>query len=377
MLYHGKYIYAREINVYGAKDGKERSIAVRESFAAIIVSARHSGKYGDHYLLIGKIVEGKRYEDSNIVIENFEVLEKVAREGSKYGLTIPWEELKPKVLNAGFAISKSKPEHNIAATLLYLKIKELEEKEEKEEEDEEEQEVEERRDIVVNPEEILRGEELELEDLQKPQEVHQAQQVTATERSVPSRQELVKLYLLAMRLPSKYLVQEVKVLANEKGYQEIRDFSDAVRRSVASRLEGIRSEAYEKIRRIFANVDEYGVWIAVSEEAVEEAKRVTEWIQQELRKVAALANIRPDVWNKIAERYGVKAIPIYLEPEHAKELVKVAIKHLSADVRELEQKIAEAEQQKKKRNLKKYEERLEYKKALLEAFKKFLAQLEG
>jgi len=55
--------------------------------------------------------------------------------------------------------------------------------------------------------------------------------------------------------------------------------------------------------------------------------------------------------------------------------LEAAIRHLSEDAEELSRRIAEAEQEQSKRALKRLSEDLEYKKALLESFKKFLSQL--
>jgi len=190
---------------------------------------------------------------------------------------------------------------------------------------------------------------------------------------VPERSELVKVYLLAMRLPSKYLLQKIEVNEDSEGSVEVRKWSkEAV--EVASRLEGIRRSAYTKLERVFAHVEEYGVWVAVTEKAVEEARKVNEWVREELkketvRKALEAKNIDVD------KLYSVRAIPVYLEPENAKELLEAAIRHLSEDAEELSRRIAEAEQEQSKRALKRLSEDLEYKKALLESFKKFLSQL--
>ena len=221
----------------------------------------------------------------------------------------------------------------------------------------------------VNPEEILETQELELEG------VEETTAVAKTTIEAPKKAELVKIYFLSMRLPSKYIVQEVKLTKNGAGFQEIRDFSDKIRAGIASRLEGIRREAYTGIERIFAHVEELGVWIAVTDQAVEEAKKLTEWIQTELKKIAKLYELRPDVMNELSKRYGVKAIPVYLEPEDAKEILKKAIEACSKDVEELKQRIEEASKEKKKSYLKKLEQKLEYKKALLESLKAYLAQI--
>ncbi len=95
----------------------------------------------------------------------------------------------------------------------------------------------------------------------------------------PQREELVKIYLLDMRLPSKYLVQEIEVRDGE----EIRKWNGASR-DVASRLETIRREAYEKISRIFTMAGSSGMWIAVSDEAVREAYEISRWVRKKLKE---------------------------------------------------------------------------------------------
>jgi len=179
--------------------------------------------------------------------------------------------------------------------------------------------------------------------------------------------ELVKVYLLSMRLPSKYLVQKVEVKEGE----EVRKW-EGVAKEVASRLEGIRREAYDKISRVFAHVEDFGTWVAVTDEAVKEAQKLSEWIREELSKlpISQIKNI------SIERMYSVKAIPIYLEPESAKELLESAIRHLSADVEELENRIKEAEEQQKRSVIKRLEADLQYRKTLLDTFRKYLSMLE-
>jgi len=187
--------------------------------------------------------------------------------------------------------------------------------------------------------------------------------------AVKPKAELVKIYLLAMRLPSKYLLQEIEVNKTT----EVRKWGKEVIEA-ASRLEGIRRTAYTKIERIFAHVEEYGTWIAITEEAVKEAKELSSWIREELGKepVKKALEVKGVDVDKV---YSVKAVTIYLEPEDAKELLNVATRHLSEDIEELAKKIAEAEKEQDKKALKRLNEDLAYKKALLESFRKFLSQL--
>jgi hypothetical protein len=219
------------------------------------------------------------------------------------------------------------------------------------------------------PEEEPQQIEIELPEVPevKPRELEveltQPTQPTAVEQPKEQPQKLVKLYLLSMRLPSKYLVQKVEVKENE----EVRKW-EGLAAQVASRLEGIRRRAYEMIERIFCHVEEYGVWIAVTEEAVREAQKLSEWIRSELHElpISQVKNVDLD------NLYTVRAVPIYLEPDDARRLLNAAIAHLSADVEELEKRIREAEEQQKRSALKRLEVDLNYRKALLEAFRRFL-----
>jgi len=200
--------------------------------------------------------------------------------------------------------------------------------------------------------------ELELELISTPQPTTATPTATPTPPpSIPAKTELVKVYLLSMRLPSKYLLQEVEY--NEK--TEVRKWTGE-KAEKASKLETIRRYAYSMISRIFCYVEEFGTWIAVTDEAVKEATKVSEYVVNELKKI----NIDS------TDRYIVKAVPIYLEPDNAKSLLESAVKHLSADVLELQKRIEEAEKEGSKVSLKRLENEITYKKALLESFKKYL-----
>jgi hypothetical protein len=126
------------------------------------------------------------------------------------------------------------------------------------------------------------------------------------------------------------------------------------------------------ISKIFANVEDYGVWVAVTEEAVKEAQKISEWVRKELSALPITQVKDVDV-DKL---YNVKVVTIYLEPEDAKELLTTAIRHLSEDVEELEKKIAEAEREKNKKALDKLLQDSTYKKTLLNTFKEYLSKLE-
>jgi hypothetical protein len=175
----------------------------------------------------------------------------------------------------------------------------------------------------------------------------------------------IGVYFLSMRLPSRYSAQKkVKFKKNESGAiaEERRVFDEG-----ASHLESIRRNAYARIARVFAYAPEFGVWIAVTEEAVEEASRVSEYVKSSLRRLGL-----PE---EFAARYDVRAIKVYLEPEDAKALLQAAVEHLSKDVEELEAKIEEAKKKQAQRTLRRLMASHESRKTLLEVLEKYLQQL--
>jgi hypothetical protein len=228
--------------------------------------------------------------------------------------------------------------------------------------------------VATTPEEEVEPEEREVEQplpveeiLAKPQELEvefeQQPPAAATQPAAPSKPELVKIYLLSMRLPSKYLLQSVEYNASKTTVRELRIWAGEAARK-AARLESIRREAYAKISRIFCFVEEYGTWVAVSDVALEEAKKVSAFVVEELKKLGL-----------DHERYVVRAVPVYLAPEDARELLSAAMRSLSKDVEALVEKIKEAEREQNKRALKRLEKEKSYREALLAAFRSYLAQL--
>jgi hypothetical protein len=155
------------------------------------------------------------------------------------------------------------------------------------------------------------------------------------------RAELVKIYLLAMHLPSEYLVQE---LEREKGVE--RRKWPGEKWEIAKEISRVRARAYERIERVFSYVEELGVWIAVTDEAVAEARRVMREVRLALSELH-LEELKP---NFDVDRYIVRAIPVYLEPEDARRVLEAAIRKLSADAEELSRKIEEAEKAKAKKD---------------------------
>jgi hypothetical protein len=174
---------------------------------------------------------------------------------------------------------------------------------------------------------------------------------------------LVKLYFLGMRLPSPYLVQEYE----SEGYVEKRIWGDEVRRELKRRLEAIRRACYDKINRVFAAVEEYGVWIAVTDKAVREAERISRWVISRLSRLPL-----KEVKDVDLSRYSVKAIPVYLESEHAREILELAERHLSADVEVLRRRIEEAEREREEEKAWRLKNNLRWKLKLLEEVRAIL-----
>jgi len=170
--------------------------------------------------------------------------------------------------------------------------------------------------------------------------------------------ELVPIFLLKMNLPSKYALQEVYY---EKG-REIRVFDEK-----AVKLEALRKEVYEQIGRKFCYIKEYGMWVAVSEEGVRQAKHVSEKIIKKLRELG--------FDEEFISRYYVRIMKVYLEPEDARELLDTAVRQLHEEVEALKEKIREAEKAKNRSALARLQRELRYRTALMEVFQEFLSQL--
>ena len=107
------------------------------------------------------------------------------------------------------------------------------------------------------------------------------------------------------------------------------------------------------------------------QEAVKKATEVAEWVRKELESIPMLAKIKGDV----VARYIVKAIPVWMEPGEAKELLQEAIKLLESEIQQLQERIRRAEEARKKSALRRLEQQLTYKQALLDSLKKYLSTL--
>ena len=106
--------------------------------------------------------------------------------------------------------------------------------------------------------------------------------------------------------------------------------------------------------------------------AVEEAKKISAFVTQKLQELMPQLS----QFKKVdVSRYFVKAVPVYLEPESARELLDAAIRKLSEDVSELAEKIKRAEEERNKKALARLSQDYSYRRNLLEAFKKVLESL--
>jgi len=247
--------------------------------------------------------------------------------------------------------------------LLRTAEEEAEEEDVEEEEEEAEEEKREKRGVDVSAvaAEVEKAAALEVELEEPALSAPAAAAQQQHERTAVRKQELVPIFLLRMRLPSKYLVQEVEYA--ERGRQEIRKFTDGR----ASALETLRRRIYEQISRVFCLVEEYGVWIAVSQDAVREAAELSGVVKEELKKLG--------FGEDVIRRYDVSAVKAYFETDDAKAILEAAVRRLSSDIEELERRIMQAEVEVRKSAVRRLERDLEYRRALLESFKKALSSL--
>jgi len=325
---------------------------VYHSYSAFFVVA----EVGDNTFVLHDTVRG---HDAEVRVKNLVLLPTLGSEDRA------WAEA--EILNSGWRPSEYDPVRSLfcywmrdrvheraaaAATTVTATTEEAEEELAVEEPEEVEQ-------PLPLPVEEVKPRELEVEFEQPPVPA------ATSQPAAPSKPELVKIYLLSMRLPSKYLVQSVEYDSGKTSVREVR-FWAGKNAKIASRLESIRRMALARVSRVFAFVPEYGTWIAVTEQALAEAQRVSEFVVEELRKLGL---------DRYAERYTIRAIPIFLQPEDARELLGAAVRHLSADVETLKKRIEEAEREQDKRALRRLEQEKSYHEALLQAFRNYLAQL--
>ncbi len=175
--------------------------------------------------------------------------------------------------------------------------------------------------------------------------------------------ELVPVYILAMHLPSADLVADDYTEADGRVVRRVKEWQNY---DVARAIENLRRNIYRRIERLWCMVREFGVWITVSGEGVEEAERLMKEVRDTLQKIGL---------GDVAHRYYVKAVRMYLEPQDAKMLLDAAVAQLSAEVEELQRRIKEAEAAKNRRLVKELMHKKEYVKALLDAFKKYIEEI--
>jgi hypothetical protein len=198
-----------------------------------------------------------------------------------------------------------------------------------------------------------------------------AQAQEAQAKPEEEKPRLVRVYALAMSLPTRHLIGVTEYEHEQGRVMEVRRWEGELAK-IASRIEGIRRSAYERISRMFVYSEAFNMWIAVSEDAVKLASVIGEWVREQLRSLGLDKIKRINL-----DYYGVRAVPIYLEPMDAKALLESAIAKLRDDISQIQARIQEAEAEEKKKALTKLESELSFRQALLEAFRKYLEQVSG
>jgi hypothetical protein len=176
--------------------------------------------------------------------------------------------------------------------------------------------------------------------------------------------QYIPLYLLQFNLPSKFLAKERASVDKQEDYTNI---VITINNALASKLESIRRSVYEEIGKGFVNVS-MG-WIAVDDNGIKHANIANKRIVDELTKVIESGKVTfrdgrvilipPFLIEKlrrtIANHYYVKAIRVLLYYDDAKEILEQALSQLREGIETLQQKIQEAEAEKKFASLRKYQ----------------------
>jgi hypothetical protein len=162
-----------------------------------------------------------------------------------------------------------------------------------------------------------------------------------------SRNALVPIYLLAMQLPSEYLVQSITRSTTgdgngEKRIVEVRSWVGE-KAKLAERIRQVRKYVYTHLKRHFTYLEDFG-WVAVSEEGASEARRVGEYVVKKLMEFGITDPM-------VLKRYFVRPVRVYLEPEDARGVLEEAIGRIREDLDRLEEKIEEAEREGRQRGL--------------------------
>jgi len=192
--------------------------------------------------------------------------------------------------------------------------------------------------------------------------------------------QYIPLYLLQFNLPSKFLAKERTSVDKQKEYTNI---LITINNALASKLESIRRSVYEEIGKGFVNTA-LG-WVAVDDNGVRHATIANKRIIDELTKVIESGKVTfrdgrvilipPLLIEKlrrtIANHYYVKAIRVLLYYDDAKEIIEQALSQLREGIETLQQKIQEAEAEKKLASLRKYQSDRQKIERLYESFLDF------
>ncbi|AME30037.1 hypothetical protein AZ270_gp14 [Acidianus tailed spindle virus] len=193
--------------------------------------------------------------------------------------------------------------------------------------------------------------------------------------------QYIPLYLLRFTLPSKFLAKERTSVDKKEDYTNI---LITINNALASKLESIRRSVYEEIGKGFVYIELMG-WIAVDDNGVNHANIANKRIVDELTKVVESGKVTfrdgrvilipPQLIEKlrrtIANHYYVKAIRILVDYDNAKEIIEQALSQLREGIETLQQKIQEAEAEKKLASLRKYQSDRQKIERLYESFLDF------
>jgi hypothetical protein len=187
------------------------------------------------------------------------------------------------------------------------------------------------------------------------------------------RRELVPIYLLAMQLPSEYLVQSISRATESDGsggkrVVEVRSWVGD-KAELAEKINQVRKYVYKHLKRHFAYLEDFG-WVAVTEEGVNEARRVGDYV---VRKLMEFGITDP----MVLRRYFVRPIRVYLEPEDARRVLEEAIGRIREDLEKLEEKIGEAEREGRRRRVEALMRDREFLEKLLGVFREYYARVGG
>jgi hypothetical protein len=186
------------------------------------------------------------------------------------------------------------------------------------------------------------------------------------------RRELVPIYLLAMQLPSEYLVQSISRATESDGsgkrVVEVRSWVGD-KAELAEKINQVRKYVYKHLKRHFAYLEDFG-WVAVSEEGVSEARRVGDYV---VRKLMEFGITDP----MVLRRYFVKPVRVYLEPEDARRVLEEAIGRIREDLEKLEERIGEAEREGRRRRAEALMRDREYLEKLLGVFREYYGKIGG